>query len=79
MNGARIIWRRTGSFRALAESGIAYTLVEFTQLIDAGGLEGLGRVIEGMKRLQTSAGDPINVLGPDEFEIFTSGVKLHRA
>ena len=62
MHGAKIIWRRTGSFRALAEGGIAYTLVEFTQLID--GFDGLGKVIEGMKRLQTSAGDPINVLGP---------------
>ena len=66
-------WRRSASFRLRADNGGLYTVVEYTELIETAPAE---RLSEGRKRLETIGGEEVIALGPNEFILAESGLKL---
>ena len=69
--------RRTDIFNVEDAQGRVYTIVEYTDFIQA---ETFGRSeeVEGLKELRLSNGQHVNLLSEGEFQIVETGTKLRK-
>ncbi len=68
--------RHKGSFIAVDEDGHEHRLHVLVEIIDAGSKDDTNAELEGLKRLQTDDGRPVNRRGKGKYEIVESGKVL---
>ena len=68
---------RTRSFVATGTDGRTYTVIEYTEFIDATSTESTQKEwVPGLKSYKLRDGDPVNALPDGQFEIARTGVRL---
>lgn len=62
------------SFDAVDETGTRHRLDVFVEILDIGTHDDLNAEVEGLMRIRTSDGDPVNCLEKGRYQIVTSGL-----
>ena len=70
--------KETDRFIAESEDREQFTLIEYTEILDAGHSGDPNATIPGLKRLETSEGQDVNYLGDDRYEIVELGLEIKR-
>jgi hypothetical protein len=70
---------KTGSFTALGSDGKTYQVIEWSKRLPTGTLLDTSPQYETvLEKLTLSTGDHVNSLGPDEYQVLKTGVRLKR-
>lgn len=70
--------RKTDEFTVRTDEGETYVIYEFTNFVEVGDFENPNAVVQGLKRLSTSDGMPVNFRGNGLYEIVELGVVARR-
>lgn len=71
--------RVTGSFQAVDDNGIEYSITEYTKFEHTTTLEtATGDESEGVKEYEAGAGSPLNRISDTEFEMVADGTRLRK-
>lgn len=67
--------RQTGTFKAQDVNGRSYTILIFTDFLDASSMDGPAE-IEGLKELRTATGEAVNWIAKGSYLVVGPGIPL---
>jgi hypothetical protein len=68
--------KETNRFQARDDNGTPFTIIEFTEFIEASSRAGT-ETVPGMKSLKTTSGHSVNRVDKGKFQVAVLGLALH--